>query len=105
MTLIEKTKEKLTELRNLLPFSEPKDPSSPLRGLARSGEAIVGQIQTGINRASLDLGAALGGAGARAGGGPVLVYQTINSGGEIDGGVVRRASRDGVVDAMRRSGR
>lgn len=48
-------RQKLAELRNLLPFSEPKDPTSPLRGLVRSGESIVEMLQVGIDRASLSM--------------------------------------------------
>ncbi len=57
---------KLQELRNKLPFSEPKDTSSPLYGLGRAGEAIVTMIQQGIGRAGpLAVGAPLfGGATA-----------------------------------------
>jgi phage host-nuclease inhibitor protein Gam len=46
---------KLSELRAQLPFSEPKDPSSPLRGLAKSGAAMVDMFQSGINSASLNI--------------------------------------------------
>lgn len=56
---------KLQELRDKLPFSEPKDTSSPLYGLGRSGEAIVTMIQQGIGRAApLSVGAPLLGAAA-----------------------------------------
>jgi hypothetical protein len=44
--------DRLAELRSLLPFSEPRDRSSPLYGLGRSGEAIVRTIQQGINAAA-----------------------------------------------------
>lgn len=47
--------EQLTALRNQLPFSEPKDPSSPLRGLAKSGAAILGMVQDGMQSASLSI--------------------------------------------------
>lgn len=40
---------KLSELRNMLPFSEPKDHQSPLYGLGKSGMAIVDMVQRGIN--------------------------------------------------------
>lgn len=39
--LIEDAKAQLKKLTDLLPGSEPKDPSSPLRGLGRRGEAFV----------------------------------------------------------------
>jgi hypothetical protein len=41
-------KSKLDDLTSLLPFSEPKDPTSPLRGLAQAGEAIVKNITAGM---------------------------------------------------------
>lgn len=47
--------DKLQALRDQLPFSEPKDPSSPLRGLKKSGQALVEMVQTGISAASLDV--------------------------------------------------
>lgn len=46
---------KLAELRAMLPFSEPKDPSSPLRGLVKTGATIVRMIQSGIDAEKLDL--------------------------------------------------
>ncbi|MCC6156136.1 MAG: hypothetical protein IT367_20390, partial [Candidatus Hydrogenedentes bacterium] len=45
----------LSWLRAQLPFSEPKDPSSPLRGLQKSGESIVGMVQSGMERASMNV--------------------------------------------------
>jgi len=50
---------KLQELKDMLPFSEPKDHSSPLYGLAKSGAAIIGQIQSGIDSSSLTLPASI----------------------------------------------
>lgn len=41
--------DKLQELRDKLPFSEPKDKSSPLYGLSDSGAAMVEMIQSGID--------------------------------------------------------
>ena len=43
--------DKLDDLTDLLPFSEPKDPTSPLRGLAKAGQSIVGNIQAGLAEA------------------------------------------------------
>lgn len=59
---------KLQELRDMLPFSDPKDTSSPLYGLAKSGEALVDMMQQGIDRAGpLTIGApAFAGAGSAA---------------------------------------
>ena len=45
----------LAGLRAQLPFSEPKDPNSPLRGLKQSGMALVDMVQSGISAASLDV--------------------------------------------------
>jgi hypothetical protein len=47
--LVEWFNDKLQELRDKLPFSEPKDKSSPLYGLADSGAAMVEMIQSGID--------------------------------------------------------
>jgi len=41
-------RKKLQELRNLLPFSEPKDKRSPLYGLSESGKAIVHNMAIGM---------------------------------------------------------
>lgn len=49
---------KLAAFRDMLPFSEPKDHSSPLYGLARSGAAIIEMLQQGIDSAGeLQIGA------------------------------------------------
>jgi hypothetical protein len=96
--------DRLRDLRNMLPFSEPKDPASPLRGLTRSGEAIVGMIQDGINQAAAwtipDLqmpGMAGAGAGA-----PINI--TINVTGVADPTGVGLASRDGLLSGLRAAG-
>jgi hypothetical protein len=47
--LVDWFNDKLQELRDKLPFSEPKDKSSPLYGLADSGAAMVEMIQSGID--------------------------------------------------------
>lgn len=49
------------ELRDLLPGSEPKDPSSPLRNLAESGQALVHNIQAGMDKTPLMLPTGLSG--------------------------------------------
>jgi len=54
--LITDAKNALAPLADLLPGSEPKDRTSPLYGLARRGEAIITNIQRGLDRATLDLG-------------------------------------------------
>lgn len=96
--------DRLRDLRNMLPFSEPKDPASPLRGLTRSGEAIVGMIQDGINQAAAwtipDLQMpGLAGAGA---GAPINI--TINVLGGNDATGVGLASRDGLLAGLRAAG-
>ena len=49
--LVDWFSDKLAELTDMLPFSEPKDPYSPLRGLSKSGAAIVDMLQMGIDGA------------------------------------------------------
>lgn len=41
----------LQKLKDKLPFSEPKDPTSPLRGLQKSGRATVDMFQSGMRQA------------------------------------------------------
>lgn len=97
--------DQLQGMRDMLPFSEPRDPASPLRGLTRSGEAIVGMIQEGINSAAAWTLPALAGpevAGAGAGTAPISI--TINIGGAQDANSVGLASRDGVLSALRAAG-
>lgn len=50
--LVDWFKRKLQELRDQLPFSEPKDANSPMRGLGKAGEALVTNIQRGIEGAA-----------------------------------------------------
>jgi hypothetical protein len=58
--LVDWFNEQLQKLKDKLPFSEPKDASSPLRGLGKAGEAIVTNIQQGIGAANpLNVGAPL----------------------------------------------
>jgi TP901 family phage tail tape measure protein len=59
-SLVSGLKGKLDDLADLLPFSEPKDPTSPLRGLKKSGMAIVGNILQGLDDAMPVLQAQLG---------------------------------------------
>jgi len=96
--------DRLQELRNQLPFSEPKDPNSPLRGLSDSGAAIVDMIRSGIESAGALMPPALGmqPAGAAVGT-PVAI--TINiSGAGGDGTGIGIAARDGVLSALRSAG-
>lgn len=96
--------QRLQEMRNMLPFSEPKDPDSPLRGLADSGAAIVDQIRSGIERAGALVPPALGMQPAGAGvGTPVAITINISGAGE-NGAGVGIAARDGVLSALRSAG-
>lgn len=54
--------DRLNDLAGLWPFSEPKDPRSPLRGLGKAGEAIVGNVLAGLELAMPRLDEALRGA-------------------------------------------
>lgn len=96
--------DRLDELRDMLPFSEPKDPDSPLRGLRESGAAIVEMLQTGIAEAGQLLAPSLDLRGAAAGGGGGALSVTINVYGAGDAAGAGRAARDGVLDALRSVG-
>lgn len=47
--------DRLQDLADLWPFSEPKDPKSPLRGLSKAGEAIVKNVMEGLQRTMPEL--------------------------------------------------
>ncbi len=47
----------LQRIDNMLTYSEPKDPTSPLRGLGESGAALVRNLQAGIDRERLTIDA------------------------------------------------
>lgn len=47
--------EKMQWIRDMLPFSEPANPSSPLTGLQDAGKAILHQIQLGFDSSTLTL--------------------------------------------------
>jgi hypothetical protein len=100
--------EKLKGLRAQLPFSEPKDPSSPLRGLAQSGKSMIAQIQSGMNAASLTvqpLANSLMPAGATTTNnhnmGPITI-QIYANGNEPH--AIGTAAKNGVLDALRAAG-
>jgi len=87
-------------LRDQLPFSEPKDPSSPLRGLEQSGASIIGQIQRGMEGAALTLSPSIAAnlVGAGASGavsttnnhlGPI----SLSFSGPVTDGMIRNAAR------------
>ncbi len=96
--------DRLQELRNMLPFSEPKDPDSPLRGLADSGAAIVEMIRSGIESAGVLMPPSLGmqPQGLAAGAGPMAITINITAAGDAAG--VGVAARDGVLQALRAAG-
>lgn len=99
--MIAYARKKLQELADLLPHSEPKDTSSPLYGLGKTGEAIVKMIQGGINKSpSLALNAApvtSAGVFGRGGGGGAGV-----SGGGGDGGSARITIDDSGAESWLR---
>lgn len=101
----------LTWLRAQLPFSEPKDPSSPLRGLQKSGESIVGMVQSGMERASMTVEPL---AAALLPQGPQLATQTtttnhgpvtinLSFGGPVDDGSISKV-KSTLLDTLRASG-
>ena len=94
--------DRLQEWRNMLPFSEPKDPSSPLRGLAKAGEAIVDQVRSGIERAAAWSLPDLRMPQAEGAGAPISI--TINISGMEDAPAAGRASKDGVLAGLRAAG-
>jgi TP901 family phage tail tape measure protein len=57
--LIDEAKRALKGLANLLPGSEPRDPTSPLRGLAARGAAIMTNMIPGLQAGADDLSDAL----------------------------------------------
>jgi hypothetical protein len=57
--LVDWFNDELQKLRDQLPFSEPKDSSSPLYGLSKSGESIVAQILIGLTARAGDLPTAM----------------------------------------------
>jgi len=106
--LLDGVRQRLQQLRNLLPGSEPKDPRSPLRRLGLAGEAVVENVQVGIDKAQWRIdGAAAGvlgslqaaGAGAL---GPVTVHQVFN--GRVEAAEAERATETGVLHALRQAG-
>lgn len=124
---VDAVKNVASRIRRLLPFSEPKDPSSPLRGLGKSGAALVDMIAGGmasevgalarqadaVARAALpalgvpsfasgqvpDMSPAVGRMGAvAAGGGTVEIHNVV----ELDGRVVYEdVKRRAVADSRR----
>lgn len=105
-TFLEYWKGKMQELRNQLPFSEPKDPTSPLRGLGKSGQSMVRMIQDGIDRESFNVNV-LGGraqAAATTTNNTMPVSITVNVSGGADGSAISAAVQNGVLSAARSMG-
>ena len=53
--LLSTIKDAASKAADLLPGSEPKDPTSPLRGLPERGRALIGNFARGIEEAAPDL--------------------------------------------------
>lgn len=95
--------DRLDGLRDMLPFSEPKDPASPLRGLRESGAAIVDMLQQGIAEAGQLMAPGLG-AATSTGSVAATANITINIYGGGDANAIGRAAQGGVLDALRSVG-
>lgn len=106
-------KDKLQAMKNLLPFSEPKDPSSPLRDLGKSGESMINMIHEGMQRATSDFNSTVSGlstpAMSMAGGttsttnlGGISVSVNVTGTGQVSD--VRVAAETGVLSALRAAG-
>lgn len=97
--------DKLASLRAQLPFSEPKDPASPLRGLAKSGAAMVEMVQSGIQSASLSVNPL---ADSLLPAGATTNNNTSNSTSNVFNftinGANRQEAKDGVLEALRAAG-
>jgi hypothetical protein len=95
----------LTWLRNQLPFSEPRDPASPLRGLVHAGEAISRQITEGMQRAPIRVTPVAAGALSAAVETNYYAIEQAFYGAQPDFGGVRAATASGLLDARRARGR
>jgi phage-related minor tail protein len=95
---------KIQELRDMLPFSEPKDPSSPLRNLHKAGEGLVEQFQKGLDSATFSssfLNPLAGGVGT-GGIGAVSIVQ--NFYGPAEPEAVNSATQSGLRRVFRQRG-
>jgi len=96
----------LSWLRNQLPFSEPKDPASPLRGLGKSGESMIDMIRGGMDKASLTINPladnllAPATAGATTNNSVGQVLQNFHFYGETKPEVVSKAAADGTQSVL-----
>lgn len=70
------------EIRSVFPFSEPKDPQSPFRGITKWGGNIIETVAEGIRRSSGSLASAVGGVGT------LEVGADIRSAGQSAGGAL-----------------
>ena len=53
--VVDAVKGVISGARDLLPFSEPRNRSSPLHGLGRSGEAVMGNLSSGVAKGAKGL--------------------------------------------------
>lgn len=96
---------KMQWLRDMLPGSEPKNPSSPLRRLDQAGAAIVENMMAGMEQARLTVTPQVATALAAPAAGAVQNFyfdQVFST--QPDWGTTRAASRDGVLSALRARG-
>ena len=101
---------RLQAMRDMLPFSEPRDSTSPLRNLGRAGQATVEMYQDGMERAFAGLNASMSGGLAgmmQPATAPAVstnnnIVVNISGIADIDG--VKTASREGVLAALRARG-
>lgn len=103
-------KDKIGWLGAQFPHSEPKDPSSPLRGMKQSGTAMVNMFQSGMNAASLTVQPLANQLLAPAGATTTnnhssnMVFHINISAGNGDLKAIGAASEDAVLRALRAAG-
>lgn len=103
----------LERFRNMLPFSEPKDSRSPLRGLGKSGKALIenfrGGMEAGIDSLHASFGSGLAGIASGFGSQPAARAGSMNIVVNVSGDNATyengRAVGRGVLDELRRAGR
>lgn len=99
--------QRLKSFRDYLPFSEPRNPNSPLRGLGDSGAAILENMMRGMEQARISVTPQMATALAGPAAGQVVnnyfAFDQVFSQAP-DWGLTRAASRDGVLAALRTRG-
>lgn len=83
-SLIDAAKKAMEGLTDILPGSEPKDPSSPLRGLGKRGEAMMMNFASGIESAAPAVAGVTGQAMASVAA-PMSSYSSASYGGDSYG--------------------